>query len=126
MVMKKSGPPAPKDSSRFKVSEALTVLGRTQRGVPGMAREAISDAQLTKLKSMVAKIDADKAKAAKEAAKNAKIIKTQNKQKPLRPSGPTKPISSDIFKKPKPIIKVKPRGPGMGGMLGGSLTSRTK
>jgi len=30
--------------------------------------------------------------------------------KPLRPSGPTKPISSDIFKKPKPIIKVKPKG----------------
>ena len=32
------------------------------------------------------------------------------KDKPLRPSGPTKPISSDIYKKPKPIIKVKPKG----------------
>ena len=31
------------------------------------------------------------------------------KPKPLKPSGPTKPFSSDSFKKPKPVVKVQPK-----------------
>jgi hypothetical protein len=122
MAIKKSTPPpAPKDPSRFKISNALTVLGRPQRGVPGLKREAITDAQLARLKAMVAKMDAEKAKAAKSSKKDAKIVKKMNK-KPLVPGrGATKTATKEtIGTKKKPVIKVTPRGGrGGGGMRGG-------
>jgi hypothetical protein len=103
------GPPNP---SSFKISSGLTVLGRKQTGVPSQPREPISNKTLNELKKMLAKIDAEKAKAKADTKKNAKIIKKQNKPKVVRGGS----------SKPKPVIKVKPRprGGGMrGGMIGG-------
>jgi hypothetical protein len=114
--MKKSTPPPPPNSNRFKISDGLTVLGRPQRGVPGLLREPISDATLKQLKSMLAKIEAEKAKAAKEAKKNAKIIKKQNKQA-VKKADPVRKAATQ--KAPKKVIKVAPRRGG--GMRGGGF-----
>jgi hypothetical protein len=115
--MKKSTPPTPPNSNRFKVSSGLTVLGRPQRGVPGLLREPISDKTLKELKAMVARIEAEKAKAAKSSKKDAKIIKKQNKQA-AKKADPVRKLATT--KSQKPVIKVRPRGGGMrGGMIGG-------
>ena len=115
--------PTPPNPNKMKISDALTVLGQVTGNFSGRSntfkRKAFTDAQLKQLKAMIAKAEAETAKAIKDAKKNAKIMKQQNKQKPLRQSGPTNPLSSDIFKKPKPVIKVGPRGGGVGG-VGGS------
>ena len=115
MAMNKKTPPPIPNSNRFKVSDALTVLGRSQTGVPGMLREPISDATLKKLKAMVAKIDAEKAKAAADAKKNRKIIKKQNKQA----ASNSRPVKKAATQKSRPVIKVTP--PRGGGMRGGGF-----
>lgn len=120
MAMKKSTPSGnPGGKTSQKISPSVTVLGKYNTS--GSSRKALTGTQLADARALADKIKAKEVKAANEKKANAKIIKKQNKQKPLRPSGPTKPISSDIFKKPKPIIKVKPRGGGMRGGSGGGL-----
>ena len=120
--MKKSAP-TPPNPNKMKINSALTILG----GVTGsfkdgtLRRKPLTDAQLKQLKTMIAKADAEKAKAAKDAKKNAKIIKKDNK-KPLRTGqGATK--STTPFDKPaKPVRKITGRGGlrgGMGGFGGG-------
>ena len=107
------GPPNP---SSFKISSGLTVLGGKTIGIPS-SRKPLTNEQIKELKAMLAKIDAEKAKAAKESKKNAKIIKKQNKQA----ANNSRPVKKAATQKSKPVVKVTPRrGGGMrGGMMGG-------
>ena len=109
MAMKKSTPSGnPGGRTSQKISSSVTVLGKKGLGIPS-TRRSLTPAQLAESKALADRIKAKEVKAANEKKANAKIIKKQNKEKPLRPSGPTKPISSDIFKKPKPVIKITGR-----------------
>jgi hypothetical protein len=139
MAMKKTTPPkpprpggnTPPDTRSMKFSSGVTVIGSMpwKTNLPHLKRDPLPEKTIKELKAMLAKIDAQKAKAAKDAKKNAKIIKKQNKKPLVTGRGPTKPITTTNTTGPKkPVIKVKPpRGGNIGGMLlGGSLTSRTK
>ena len=120
MAMNKKTPPPIPNPNKMKINNALTLLGQVTGSWKNgdLRRKPFTDSQLKELKAMIAAADAARAKAAKDAKKNAKIIKQQNKT-PLRPGrGATKPIT--VFDPPKkPVIKVGPRGGGVGGMLGG-------
>lgn len=121
MAMKKSTPSGnPGGKTSQKISPSVTVLGKFNTS--GSSRKALTGTQLADARALADKLKAKEVKAANEKKANAKIIKKQNKT-PLKPSGSTKPISSDIFKKPKPVIKVTPpRGGGLrGGGIGGGL-----
>lgn len=125
-------PGTPPDTRSLKFSSGVTVLGEMpwKTNLPHLQRQPISEKNLKELKAMIAKINAQEAKAKADAKKNAKIIKSQNKKPLVTGRGATKPVTAaSIGAKKKPVIKVIPRGGrGMGGGLlgGGSLTSRTK
>lgn len=132
MAMKKTTPPkpprpggnTPPDTRSIKFSSGVTVLGEMpwKTNLPHLKRDPLSEKNIKELKAMIAKIDAQKAKAAKDAKKNAKIIKSQNKKPLVTGRGATKPVTAaSVGAKQKPVIKVKPPrgGRGMGGMLGG-------
>lgn len=131
-TMKKSTPPEPRGraGTSTPISSSVKVLGGINWALSktGEIRKGLTPVQMKEAAKLAAKIKAKEVKAANEKKANAKIIKKQNKKPLVTGRGPTKPISPDIFKKPKPVIKVKPpRGGNIGGMLlGGSLTSRTK
>jgi hypothetical protein len=133
MAMKKSTKPArpggntPPDTRSMKISSGVTVLGPKPFGInsPILQRKPLTAAQVTELKKMIAKAEADKKAVAKSSKKDAKIVKKQNKQAATAKSA-TEQQTRRIKMAKKPVVQVKPRGR-MGGMLGGgSVTQRTK
>jgi hypothetical protein len=135
MAMKKSTKPprpggnTPPDTRSMKVSSGVTVLGGINWSRPsGEIRNSFTPAQLKEAKALADRLKAMESKVAKDKKANAKIIKKQNKKPLITGRGATKPVTAlTIGDKKKPVVKVKPRGGRMGGMLGGgSLTSRTK
>jgi hypothetical protein len=111
------GPPNP---SSMKFSPGVTVLGQKILGDLQGRRAPLTSGQLAQLKAMIAKANAEKAKAVKDAKKNKKIIKKQDKKPLVTGRGPTKPITTTNTTGPKkPIIKITGR-PGLRGGFGGS------
>lgn len=136
MAMKKSTKPArpggstPPDTRSMKVSSGVTVLGGMPWNVnsPILKRKPLTAAQVTELKKIIAKNEADKKAVSKSSKKDAKIVKSQNKKPLVTGRGATKPVTAaTIGDKKKPVIKVRPRGGrGGGGMLGGIFGTKNR
>ena len=133
MAMKKSTKPArpggntPPDTRSLQVSSGVTVLGSMpwKTNLPNLRRDPLSAKQVTELKKMIAKAEADKKAVAKSSKKDAKIVKKMNKKPLVTGRGATKPVTAATLAsaKKRPVIKVKPPkgGRGMGGGLGGGI-----
>jgi hypothetical protein len=134
MAMKKTTPPRPPvpNPTKMKFSSGVTVLGEMpwKTNLPNLQRKPLSDKTIKELKAMLAKIDAQKAKAEKDAKKNKKIIKKQNKKPLVTGRGPTKPITTTNTTGPKkPVIKITGRPglrPGGFGGSGGLFGTKNK
>jgi hypothetical protein len=119
----RAGTSAPISSSVKVLGGINSVLSKT-----GEIRKSLTPAQMKEAAALGKKIKALEIKAAADKKANAKIIKKQNK-KPLKPSGPTKPIRVvPVGTKEKPVIKVRPRsgGRGMGGFGGGLFGTKNR
>ena len=122
MAMKKTTPPEPRGraGTSTPISSSVKVLGGINWALSktGEIRKGLTPAQMKEAAKLAAKIKALESKAANEKKANAKIIKEQNKNKPLNTGrGGSKLAITGGGK--KPVIKVKPRGGGMRGGVGG-------